>query len=175
FVESAARPRPMSVLVSDLLWADDIVLERMDELLERVANQPFVLIATARHSLLERWSPKPGRHNAVVLNLDPLDRDAATAMLSALVEGDVPADLRDVLLDRSGGNPFYLEELVSLLSEAGMVGEGRASSGRTELPDTLRGLVVARLDGLTLDEHRTLDDAAVMGRRGSTEALRIMA
>src|SRR5436853_2396530 len=57
-------------ILSDLHWADDIVLERMDELLERVANQPFVLIATARHSLLERWSPKPGRHNAVVLNLD---------------------------------------------------------------------------------------------------------
>ena len=91
------------------------------------------------------------------------------------MEGDLPADLREVLLDRSGGNPFYLEELVSLLSEAGMVGGGRASSGRTDLPDTLRGLVAARLDGLSPDERRTLDDAAVMGRRGPTEALRIMA
>jgi len=175
FVEAATRQRPMIVLLSDLHWADDIVLDRMDELLERVANQSFVLIATARHSLLERWNPKPGRHNAVVLNLDPLDRDAATALLGALVEGDLPADLRDVLLDRSGGNPFYLEELVSLLSEAGMVGTGRAAIGRTELPDTLRGLVAARLDGLTLDERRTLDDAAVIGRRGHADALRIMA
>ncbi|MEY2424165.1 MAG: hypothetical protein QOI95_4232 [Acidimicrobiaceae bacterium] len=175
FVESATRQRPMIVLLSDLHWADDIVLDRMDELLERVANQPFVLIATARHSLLERWNPKPGRHNAVVLNLDPLDRDAATALLGALVEGELPADLRDVLLDRSGGNPFYLEELVSLLTEAGMVGGVGGSSGRTELPDTLRGLVAARLDGLNADERRTLDDAAVMGRRGPAEALRIMA
>ena len=175
FVESATRQRPMIVLLSDLHWADDIVLERMDELLERVANQPFVLIATARHALLDRWTPKPGRHNAVVLNLDPLDRDAATALLGALVEGDLPADLREVLLDRSGGNPFYLEELVSLLSEAGMVGGGSASSGHTELPDTLRGLVAARLDGLTSGERLTLDDAAVMGRRGPTEALEIMA
>jgi tetratricopeptide (TPR) repeat protein len=175
FIECATRQRPMIVLLSDLHWADDIVLERMDELLERVANQPFMLIATARHSLLERWNPKPGRHNAIVLNLDPLDRDAATALLGALVEGDLPADLRDVLLDRSGGNPFYLEELVSLLSEAGMVGGVGASSGRTELPDTLRGLVAARLDGLSSDERRTLDDAAVIGRRGAASALRIMA
>jgi class 3 adenylate cyclase/tetratricopeptide (TPR) repeat protein len=175
FVESATRRRPMIVLLSDLHWADDIVLERMDELMERVAGQPFVLIATARHSLQERWNPKPGRHNAVVLNLDPLDRDAATALLGALVEGDLPADLREVLLDRSGGNPFYLEELVSLLSEAGMVGGAPSLYGRTELPDTLRGLVAARLDGLTLDERRTLDDAAVMGRRGPTKALEIMA
>ncbi|MEY2453215.1 MAG: hypothetical protein QOD92_2789 [Acidimicrobiaceae bacterium] len=175
FVESATKQRPMIVLLSDLHWADDIVLERMDELLERVANQPFVLIATARHALLERWNPKPGRHNAIVMNLDPLDRDAATALLGALVETELPADLREVLLDRSGGNPFYLEELVSLLSEAGMVGGPGAGSGRTDLPDTLRGLVAARLDGLTPDERRTLDDAAVIGRRGPTDALRLMA
>jgi class 3 adenylate cyclase/tetratricopeptide (TPR) repeat protein len=176
FVVSATRQRPMVVVLSDLHWADDIVLERLDELLERVANQPFVLIGTARHGLLERWSPKPGRHNAVVLNLDPLDRDASSALLGALVEGDLPPDLRDVLLDRSGGNPFYLEELVSLLSEAGMVGGGlTAGSGRADLPDTLRGLVAARLDGLTADERRTLDDAAVLGRRGPTGALELMA
>ena len=175
FVEYATRRRPMIVVLSDLHWADDIVLERMDELLERVANHPFVLIATARHSLLDRWTPKPGRHNAVVLNLDPLDRDAATALLGALVEGDVPDDLREVLLDRSGGNPFYLEELVSLLTEVGMVGGVGAVSGDAELPDTLRGLVAARLDGLSSQERLVLDDAAVMGRRGPTKALQIMA
>ncbi|HEV3226446.1 MAG TPA: adenylate/guanylate cyclase domain-containing protein, partial [Acidimicrobiales bacterium] len=174
FVEFATRTRPMIVVLSDLHWADEIVLERMDQLLERVANHPFVLIATARHGLLERWNPKPGRHNSVVFNLDPLDRESASALLSTLVEGEVPDDLQKVLLDRSGGNPFYLEELVSLLSEAGMVG-GRSVAGGTELPDTLRGLVAARLDGLSADERRTLDDAAVMGRRGLVESLEIMA
>ena len=174
FVESATRQRPMIVVLSDLHWADDIVLERMDQLLERVANHPFVLIATARHALLERWTPKPGRHNSVVFNLDPLDRASAGALLGALVEGDLPDDLRGVLLDRSGGNPFYIEELVSLLTEAGVVGAD-SSPGRADLPDTLRGLVAARLDGLTDDERRTLDDASVMGRRGAVEALEIMA
>ena len=173
FVETATRQRPMVVVLSDLHWADEIILERMDQLLERVASQPFVLIATARHPLLERWNPKPGRHNSIVFNLDPLDRESSTALLAALVEGEVPEDLRKVLLDRSGGNPFYLEELVALLSEAGMVGPGRSTGA--ELPDTLRGLVAARLDGLTADERRTLDDAAVMGRRGTAEALEIMA
>src|SRR5258705_6443232 len=150
FVESATRRRPMVVVLSDLHWADEIVIERMDQLLGRVCGQPFVLIAAARHALLERWNPKPGRHNAVVFNLDPLDRESASTLLSALVEGDVPDELRNMLLDRSGGNPFYLEELVALLSEAGVVGSG-ARAGTTELPDTLRGLVAARLDGLTRD------------------------
>src|SRR3954452_8520964 len=76
FVESATRRRPMVVVLSDLHWADEVVLERMDQLLERVSGQPFVLIATARHALLERWNPKPGRHNSIVFNLDPLDRAA---------------------------------------------------------------------------------------------------
>ena len=174
FIDFATRRRPMIVVLSDLHWADDIVLDRMQQLLERVANHPFMLIATARHALLERWTPTPGRHNSVVFNLDPLDRSSSSTLLGALVEGDLPEDLRQVLLDRSGGNPFYLEELVSLLSEAGMVGAA-ASSGRAELPDTLRGLVAARLDGLSADERRTLDDASVMGRRGAIEALEIMA
>ena len=176
FVEAATRRRPMVVVLSDLHWADDIVLERMSLLLERVATQPFVLIATARQALLERWTPTPGRHNIVTLNLDPLDREATGALLDALVEGELPADLRQLLLDRSGGNPFFAEELVALLSEAGMVGgPARGIPVTVDLPDTLRGLVAARLDGLTSDERRTLEDAAVMGRRGSTEALRIMA
>src|SRR5438132_11917642 len=61
-----------------------------------------------------------------------------------------------------------------MLSEEGMVG-GHPSPGGAELPDTLRGLVAARLDGLTPDERRALDDASVMGRRGAVEALEIMA
>src|SRR3954449_3202690 len=90
FVESATRRRPMIVVLSDLHWADEVVLERMDQLLERVSGQPFVLIATARHALLERWNPKPGRHNSIVFNLDPLDRDASSTLLAALVEGELP-------------------------------------------------------------------------------------
>ncbi len=174
FVELATRRRPMVVVLSDLHWADDIVLERIDQLMERVAGQPFVLIATAREALHERWYPRAGRHSTVVLNLDPLDRDSAGALLDALVEGSLPDDLRKLLLDRSGGNPFYLEELVALLGEAGMVARGGAAQAG-ELPDTLRGLVAARLDGLGPSERLVLGDAAIMGRRGTVEGLRIMA
>ena len=95
-------------------------------------------------------SPRPGpacwsggtrrsaRSNHVVLHLDPLDRDAASELLDHLV-CDVPDELRELVLDRSGGNPFFLEELASLLGEGG---------GRTGVPHTLRGLVAARLDTL---------------------------
>lgn len=175
FLEAAARQRPVITVLSDLHWADDQVLEVLDLLLERVVNQPVVIVATARHTLEDRWTPKPGRHNVVVLNLDPLDRESAADLLNALLESEVAPEVRDLLLDRSGGNPFFLEELVSLLSESGVTGARAGHLGSGELPDTLRGLVAARLDGLTPDERRTLGDAAVLGRRGSVKALETMA
>ncbi|MEY2465237.1 MAG: hypothetical protein QOH64_3375, partial [Acidimicrobiaceae bacterium] len=180
YIEAFARQRPLIVVLSDLHWADDLVLELADLLLERVANLPFVLVATARDSLLERWQPRTGRHNLVLLNLDPLDREASGALLDAMVETQLPDELRTLLLDRSGGNPFFLEELVSLLAEGGVHdGANGPMGGRispsAELPHTLRGLVAARLDALTSDERCVLEDAAVLGRRGPVFALEIMA
>ena len=75
----ADQRQPVVVVLSDLHWADDVVLEMIDTLLERAAGRPVVLIATARPTLFDRWQPQPGRHNTVVLNLDPLDREAADA------------------------------------------------------------------------------------------------
>ncbi|KAA0235276.1 MAG: hypothetical protein EDR02_04890 [Actinobacteria bacterium] len=169
YIEAAAQQRPIMVRIADLHWADDIVLETIDYLTEELGRHPFLMVATARRSLIERWSPRAGRHNSLVVNLDPLDRDSAELLLDALLASDIPSDLRDVLLDRSGGNPFFLEELVVLLSE---VGVGTVTDvSVSDLPDTLRGLVAARLDGLGQDERDTLEDASVWGSRGSLDVL----
>ncbi|MGH9187924.1 MAG: adenylate/guanylate cyclase domain-containing protein, partial [Acidimicrobiales bacterium] len=167
FVDASADQRPVIVVLSDLHWADDVVLELGDVLLERVAHKPFVLVATGRPSLFDWWQPSPGHHNLIVLNLDPLHREAAANLLGTLLdESELPLDLRETLLDRSGGNPFFLEELVSLVTESGHAGE---------LPHTLRGLVAARLDALPVPERQMLEDAALLGRRGTVEGLHLMA
>jgi len=165
YIDGWAKQRPIIVVLSDLHWADDALLELVDALVERTASMRLVLLATARASLLERWCPKVGHQNQLVLHLDPLDREAACELLDRLAV-DVPDDLRELVLDRSGGNPFFLEELVSLLGEGG---------GRTGVPHTLRGLVSARLDALTPHERTVLDDAAILGRRFSGFAVRTMA
>ena len=139
----------------------------VEDLLERNARQPIVVLATARPALAERWSPPEGGHHAVTVHVDPLDRDAATQVLH-LLAADKTVALDDAvvaeLLDRAGGNPLFLEELVSWLEEA----------RSTELPDTLRGLVAARLDGLTAQERLVLEDAAVLGSSGHVEWLATM-
>jgi class 3 adenylate cyclase/tetratricopeptide (TPR) repeat protein len=171
FAERFSAQRPVVVVLSDLHWADDLVLGLVDTLLERLTSRRFVVLATARRVIEERWHPPHGRHNLVVLTLDALTADASAELLSALAGQDLDSGLASALLERSGGNPFFLEELVTLLGDAGVVGSGTSS---TELPDTLRGLVAARLDGLLPDERKVLDDCAVLGRRGPVSAIEVM-
>jgi tetratricopeptide (TPR) repeat protein len=171
FAERYSMLRPVVVVLSDLHWADDVVFSLVDTLLERLCSRRFVVLATARRAIEDRWHPPHGRHNLVALTLDPLGADASAELLTELAGQELDAGLAAALLQRSGGNPFFLEELVALLGEAGVVG---GQPEVTELPDTLRGLVAARLDGLTPDERRVLDDCAVLGRRGALMAIEVM-
>ena len=174
-VEGYALDHPVVIVLSDLHWADALVLEMIDDMLARLGRFPYVVVGTSRPGIEERWVPRHGRHNTAVLNLDPLDRASSEELLGLLLEHEAGPDVRSLLLDRSGGNPFFLEELVSLLDETGMVGRTpQVDGGLRDLPDTLRGLVAARLDALPPHERQTLVNAAVWGRRGPIEALEKM-
>jgi len=156
-----ARRKPLVLSISELHWADELVLDLLDRLAELLRSLPFVLVATGRPDLEERWKPKTGRHNLIALHLDPLDREASERLLNTLLEGSASPALANAVIDRSGGNPFFLEELAGLVHQA----------GSSELPVTLRALVAARIDGLSPTERRIVDHAAVIGRLGSIEAL----
>ena len=174
--EGFSQRHPVFVVLSDLHWADQEVLDLVDTLLVRLARRPFVLLATARRALRDRWSPTPVAANSVVLHLDPLDDDASHRLLQHLTDGALHPAMASMLVERAGGNPFYLEELVSLVSEAGVrTLEGLLASDAGELPSTLRGLVAARLDALSPGDRFILDDAAVLGRRNRIDALVTMA
>ncbi len=171
YLEGVGRDRPVLIRLADLHWADQAVLDLIDELSTHLARQRFVLVATARRALQQRWSPRAGRFNSLVLNLDPLGREASEQLLDTLLVGTPALDAsldgtqRAELLDRSGGNPFYLEELVTLVGAEG------APPSDAPLPDTLRGLVAARIDGLTSEEQLVLEDASVWGSNGPLVAL----
>ena len=166
-------------MLSELHWADDLMLALIDELLERATGLPVFIMATARPELEDRWMPKPGRYNVVNLHLDPLDAGAASRLLATMIESPLPTRLREELLERSGGNPFFLEELVALLAEAGVLEtewDLRSSdTGFGDLPATLRGLVAARIDGLSPASRSTLEDAAVIGPTGAVGMLESLA
>ena len=76
-----------------------------------------MLLATSRPSLLDHWTPRPGRFNVVRMHLDPLDQEASAELLTSLLGVAPTSDVARALIERSGGNPFFLEELVALLGE----------------------------------------------------------
>lgn len=176
YLEASADLAPVVVQLSDLHWADDAVLDLGSALLERLSRRPFILVTTARRSLLEKWQPPAGRFDTVVVNLEPLDREASATLLRSLVDdpAQLTPEVEGALLDRGGGNPFFLEELVALLKERGGAPTVAAPYGGplAQLPDTLRGLLTARLDRLGPPERQLIEDAAVFGRRGRVEWLR---
>ncbi len=165
-----AQKQPLVLVLSDLHWADELVLDLVERLLEWLRTQAFVLVATARPELRDRWQPSPGRHDLTVLNLDPLGADGVASLVSELLGSDATPDVITLLHERSGGNPFFVEELAALIREAGP--EAALRSGR--LPATLQGLVAARLDALDVPERNVLEDCAIVGTTGSVEAVRAL-
>jgi predicted ATPase len=170
-----AKQRPLLIALSEIHWADDLVLEVIDTLLERLRGLPIVLIATARPELYERWAPKPGRYDLHVLNLNPLDPQSSAELVRTLLNREPTPELVELLVERGGGNPLFLEELVAILGETTVDEPHGDRLEPRELPATLRGLVAARLDTLDRAERSLLEDAAVVGRTGAIDALSALA
>ena len=166
FFESLAIAAPLVILASDVHWADDIVLSALERILRRLRSLPFILVATARPDFETRWMPQAGHHNSLVLHLDPLDAFATAELARVLFGDELDDDILAFFQERSGGNPFFVEELVALVGDE--TGSAPLSERFGALPATLHGLVAARLDRLTVEERSLLEDFAVVGPQGLT-------
>lgn len=177
-LDALSERAPIFVRIADLHWADDVVLELVDDLVDGLGRSPVVLMASARHLIDERWAPRTGRHNHLILNLDPLDAAATEQLLDRLLGTSLDEATRAVLLARSGGNPLFLEELVALVDRQGIpearTVETTGDGGDADLPETLRGLIAARLDGLPPELRTVLDQASVIGSSGLVAELEVL-
>ncbi len=167
FFEALATTAPLVVLASDIHWADELVLKAVVRVLRRLRSLPFILLATARPEFETAWIPPTGHHNTMVLHLDPLDAFATTELARELFGDHIDSDTLAFFQERSGGNPFFIEELVALVAETS---DGPSAADRFgALPATLHGLVAARLDALASEERSLLEDFAVVGPQGLIE------
>ncbi|MGH9024517.1 MAG: adenylate/guanylate cyclase domain-containing protein, partial [Acidimicrobiia bacterium] len=147
FFELLANQGPLVLVLSDLHWADERLLDALHLLLIRLRSLPLVLVGSVRPELEATVMQQPGRNNTLVLTLDPLDDDATTVIADALLGADSTPEMVKLLRERSGGNPFFIEELVALVQEANAGDLATQGDERLRaLPVTLRGLVGARLD-----------------------------
>jgi len=167
FLEELAEERPLVVVFEDLHWADDGLLDFVDHLVDWSSGVPILVVASARPDLLERrpgWAG--GKRNATTISPAPLTDEETAKVVAALLERPLlSAETQAQLLRRAGGNPLYAEEFARMLAERGAT---------EQVPETLQGLIGARLDGLSLEEKGLLQRAAVVGRvfwLGTVEAM----
>jgi class 3 adenylate cyclase len=155
--EALAEQRPLVLVFEDLQWADDELLDFVDELADWASEVPLLIVCTTRPELLERrpaWGG--GKRNALTISLGPLDdADTARIVAGALERSVLPADTQSELLARADGNPLYAEQYARMLDEG---------SGTETLPETVQGIIAARLDLLSAEEKSLLQEAAVVGR-----------
>jgi class 3 adenylate cyclase len=155
FFEALAEVQPLVLVVEDLHWADDQLLDFIDHIVDWASGVPILVVCTARPEVLEhRPSWGGGKPNALTISLSPLSDDDTARLIGELVQE--PADAsRAELLARAGGNPLYAEEYARILLERGEL---------AELPETVQGIVAARLDLLDPELKIVLQDAAVLGK-----------
>jgi class 3 adenylate cyclase len=170
FLGELAAERPVVLLVEDLHWAEEPLLDLL-ELVLREVEGPLLLLATSRLELLDRrpsWGG--GRRNMTNLGLEPLSSGDSTELLDQLLVTDLPEQVRELVVSRAEGNPFFLEELVGSLIDAGMLQRENGSWRASELPadyvmpDSVQAVVAARIDLLGDVDKDALQAAAVIGR-----------
>jgi class 3 adenylate cyclase/S1-C subfamily serine protease len=171
FLEALAADGPAIVVIEDLHWADEAMLAFMDYLTQSSADVPLLVLATARPEVLELTGPGAGFVAAAEhVALGPLSGDeTAQLVLACLGAKSLPVSLQAKLLEASGGNPLFAEELVRLLQDRDLL-EGRGGKvalregAELPTPDSIGALIAARLDLLSAEHKGLLADAAVVGR-----------
>ena len=169
FLSRLGRERPVVLLIEDVHWAEEPLLD----LLERIARDvdaPLLLLVTARPDFVDA---RPGwggpRVTSQTVWLEPLPAETARALVDTLLGSHIPDDVRELVVERAEGNPFFVEEVLGSLIDQGVlertdgIWTARPTAG-FEIPDSVQAVLAARIDLLGDAEKAALQAAAVIGR-----------
>ncbi|HBY93068.1 MAG TPA: hypothetical protein DEP84_03735, partial [Chloroflexi bacterium] len=177
---AAARRQPLILIFEDLHWVDAPSLDLLLFLLEAVDEVPLMLYGISRPQegealgRLEQAAGALHGERRTALRLKPLAADESVTLFDALLSSpDVPPALTAKIRERAEGNPFYLEELIRMLIDRGVLrsdgqrwrlAPGLDPASLAEMPSSLHALLLARVDRLPADARRVLELASVIGR-----------
>jgi class 3 adenylate cyclase len=177
FFASWAAAQPLLVFVDDIHWAAPAFLDLLSQVAGGEGKAPVLLLATARHDLLDArpdWGTQPGALRVV---LQPLDAAATAQVVADRLGPGLPPALVQRVVEAAEGNPLYVEQMLSMLAESGAL---RQVDARWELvpgadtpavPPTIQALLEARLDQLARADRATVEPAAVIGLEFQAQAL----
>ena len=168
-LESMAARKPLVVVFEDIHWAELTFLDLIEHLL-RSGDGPMLLVCLARQELLdlrEEWGEDPG---ATSMTLEPLsDNDIARVVETVLGEGNVPEVVRARIVESAGGNPLFVEQMLSMMIDDGLL---RQEDGvwspvvdleQVDVPPSVQALLAARVDRLQSEERQVIEPASVIG------------
>jgi class 3 adenylate cyclase/tetratricopeptide (TPR) repeat protein len=197
FMEALSQQQPLILVIDDLQWADEALLDLLEHLMERLNNVPILFICPARPEFLERrhsWGG--GQRNFTTILLEALSKEESAELVRALLKNaELPEALCHTIQARAEGNPFFVEEIIRMLIDQGvlvyedgcwrlgrqkesLLGDLASPAGPPDdtlldlhytlplpyLPDTIQGVLAARIDLLAPAEKRVLQEAAIIGR-----------
>jgi len=162
-----SQVQPLVLVFEDLHWIDDATQEFLDSVVESLPGARILLLVNYRPEYEHRWS---GRTYYTQLRIDPLSADSAEDLLESLLGPDAAlTPLKQLLVERTEGNPFFLEETIRTLVEAEvLVGDRGAyrlarAVERLQVPVTVQAVLAARIDRLPPDDKHLLQTAAAVG------------
>jgi serine/threonine protein kinase/tetratricopeptide (TPR) repeat protein len=164
FLRAECARRPVLIVLDDLHWGDLPSVSYIDAALEALRDRPLMVLALARPEVRTLFPQLWTRRDVLDMSLAPLSPRAAAVLVRDALGDRVDDETIDRIVRRAGGNAFFLEELI----------RGVAESGSGEVPETVLGMVQARLDALGPEAKRILRAASVFGEvfwRGGVESL----
>jgi len=173
FLQGVAAAGPVALVLEDVHWADMSTLDLTADLVRKTPTSPILFVLSGRPEAKDRvrevaeLRPEATRGQVVLEALDP---DGVQVLLTGLLGGSPEPGLVSLLSDRTGGNPFFIEETVRSLGEEGVLiqrGDRWGADPRWQpdsVPPTIEGVIAARLDRLPRPEVATLEMGSVIGR-----------
>lgn len=173
YFRAAAEQFPVMIFLDDIHWADESSLDLLDHLRDSLRDAPVMILALSRPSLFERKSGWGQGMGCETIDLLPLSGEQSEQLVIEVLKKaeNIPDAFRKTIVEHSEGNPFYLEELIRMLVEEGVILKEEPAwriqpEGLVDLkiPPTLTGIIQARLESLPKAEHVILQQASVVGK-----------
>jgi len=172
-----ARKQPLLLILEDLHWSDDLSLDLISLLMDELANTSLMLLCVyrpehdhrvwqlgdqARRKCMDRYTE---------IMLKPLSSGESRELIESLLEIDnLPDATKSMIMDKSEGNPFFIEEVIRSLIEQGMIYQqddrwvARDEIATIDVPDTIQSVILSRVDRLQAEAKYVLQCASVIGR-----------
>jgi len=175
--ETLARQQPLMLILEDLHWADDLSLDLISLLMDELANTPLMMLCVYRPEKEHRvWqlsdqAQRKCLDRYTMITVNPLSSRQSRQLVESLLEiENLPESTKDMILTKSEGNPFFIEEVIRSLIERDLVyhedgrWKARSEISDMDVPDTIQSVLLSRVDRLQAEAKYVLQCASVIGR-----------